>query len=910
MKNIKKGINCFFFCRIKLKQMKSLVCFSQGKQPNRYLFKDQLVSKSAQDALRLLKVNSDVLLAISTPLFRSSISPEAVLLSECPNLVFVTKESKQYPPMPYHVDIFPSNFNTPYAIFVGIKTQLPNKFPRMCVEFTKKELKSMKADDFLQRCLKIFSLQCTDTMLKWANDDPVAPTQTLENIFNQVRKENEIFFCCTISDDVVDKVKRRAQLSDEIISTENSFVTDMTKLSSYWIKQFLESKIFQDSTVYIFGGINPILKTHMNLVGEFGLLEKGYAASFGPVFLNFIDKFKTSLSFISNFKRNDEMIKKIRTSSSYNEKVFHEIEENNPDQNGRDFMSYYITPVQRYPRYLLLIRDIDKVTPSFHPDKPYLSMALESMDNANKTIDHQTYRVKQMLLMESISKTLPPSFFLMEEGRELVDQKNVKISKSKNANGILYLFNDIILLVKKGSKYDKLLTKDPIKPIAFQFSNGRPNAESIMAFIEDKDYIIHFEDYSSKQYWTEALINVRNSQVSTTYFDIVFAKWSDIDVGETLVPAMCHSGVLYNGNAIFFGGLNSQMVAINTLITYNQAEGSWTRENTDIPNRFNHSLVTWDECVYLISGQNYKTVFSDVWRLKNNKWESILSNNKLQVFGHTSVAYKNKIFIFGGKVDNKVVNTLNVLDLKDNSVSNLHFSNTPSPRYFHSALLHGTKMIIIGGMGEKHPVGDAYELDLESFEKGQTVSWKRLLKDELLARFNHQSALLQKYIFVIGGEDSQKKKLPFVCIDLATWTIKQFENIGNVPLLSITKSSLVQLDNTKFVLYGGMDSANKYPFGCEWFMYIEEGFDKSRIISATIVKNDENRRVITIESPNQSLTAEPRKSRNSDKKRQSKNKLKRLSGSDVNLISQSSKGSVFRRFSQFASSNASNEEST
>ena len=40
---------------------------------------------------------------------------------------------------------------------------------------------------------------------------------------------------------------------------------------------------------------------------------------------------------------------------------------------------YLITPVQRIPRYILLLKDIIKKTPEDHPDYPQLVQAEEKM---------------------------------------------------------------------------------------------------------------------------------------------------------------------------------------------------------------------------------------------------------------------------------------------------------------------------------------------------------------------------------------------------------------------------------------------------------------------------------------------------------------------------------------------------
>ena len=167
-------------------------------------------------------------------------------------------------------------------------------------------------------------------------------------------------------------------------------------------KEIKKSKIFDNIQFkFIFGEIPGIVNTHKKLLGDLKQIQVNYASEFGPVFLNFVDNFKVSLSFISKYKKVDEMIKQklLRPDA---EAKFKEIEDAN--ESGKTFMSYYITPVQRYPRYPLLIRDLIKCTPDFHPDKHYLTKALHEIDNANKRLDETSHKIKQLVEIEDIEK--------------------------------------------------------------------------------------------------------------------------------------------------------------------------------------------------------------------------------------------------------------------------------------------------------------------------------------------------------------------------------------------------------------------------------------------------------------------------------------------------------------------------
>ncbi len=56
----------------------------------------------------------------------------------------------------------------------------------------------------------------------------------------------------------------------------------------------------------------------------------------------------------------------------------------NPRSKGQNLQSYAIMPVQRVPRYLLLLRELIKWTSDSHPDRVNLDLALNHVDESAK----------------------------------------------------------------------------------------------------------------------------------------------------------------------------------------------------------------------------------------------------------------------------------------------------------------------------------------------------------------------------------------------------------------------------------------------------------------------------------------------------------------------------------------------
>ena len=82
-----------------------------------------------------------------------------------------------------------------------------------------------------------------------------------------------------------------------------------------------------------------------------------------------------------------------------------------------------ITPVQRIPRYKLLLEDVIRNTPETHPDKPSLRDALSQIESVAWHINEQLREHENGVRMLDIQQSLAGRFpSIMAPGRRLVRQ--------------------------------------------------------------------------------------------------------------------------------------------------------------------------------------------------------------------------------------------------------------------------------------------------------------------------------------------------------------------------------------------------------------------------------------------------------------------------------------------------------
>mmetsp|Transcript_981 Transcript_981/g.1642 ORF Transcript_981/g.1642 Transcript_981/m.1642 type:complete len:473 (-) Transcript_981:595-2013(-) len=125
--------------------------------------------------------------------------------------------------------------------------------------------------------------------------------------------------------------------------------------------------------------------------------------------------------------------------------------DNNKRCNNNDIFSFMITPIQRVPRYVMLLEDMLKNTPDYHKDFQPLNKALEAV----KKVAHQINESKRaaenfQVLLEIYNQLDPPVEDLVQPHRFIVC-RGVLVDFSqpkKHPNGKPYLcllFNDMFI---------------------------------------------------------------------------------------------------------------------------------------------------------------------------------------------------------------------------------------------------------------------------------------------------------------------------------------------------------------------------------------------------------------------------------------------------------------------------------
>ncbi|CAI6337713.1 unnamed protein product [Periconia digitata] len=155
----------------------------------------------------------------------------------------------------------------------------------------------------------------------------------------------------------------------------------------------------------------------------------------------------------------------------------------------------------------------------------------------------------------------------------------------------------------------------------------------------------------------------------------------------------------------------------------NQKEGAVSSPTgRSPPARTNHSVVTWNDKLYLFGGTDGINWFNDVWTYepRTNSWSELDCIGYIPVAreGHSATLVNDTMYIFGGRTQEGV----DLGDLAAFRISSRRWymfqnmGSSPSPRSGHSMTAFGKHVIVLGGepsssAADKNELSLAYVLD-------------------------------------------------------------------------------------------------------------------------------------------------------------------------------------------------------
>jgi N-acetylneuraminic acid mutarotase len=561
---------------------------------------------------------------------------------------------------------------------------------------------------------------------------------------------------------------RRSQIVAEIKDTEQSYVDFLELLVKDGITPLRKGAILPEADIKsIFSNIETIAGFHRIFLGEINDIVKSWTtdkSEIGSVFEKYHQYFKLYVEFVNNFDKSNTTLQRLLSKNA----KLKEIQAALVKKSGKlDFGALLIMPIQRVPRYVLLLKDLRSRTAEDHPDFAHLQKAVKSVKDISLHINSSKKDAELNAKALELKKRL--SGFdgeLIKPGRRFLRETEASIISSKGSTRVTVLFwNDFVMFCRPSDKRLSYMGSFATGKLQLRTVSPKEMKKKLRPTKEPKDGVRHKFIVSLIFFDVEILLAFKTEQEMQQLLDDhksaqleMGARWfkkvsggeglpvPDVrdNVGHALVSKLNSSTGVYTNTWYVYGG-SHKTVFYDDLWALDFEKAQWTRVDAnakgDKPGpRADHAMVVVGRRLFIWGGHNQGQFSRDVhiYNIDQNTWTCIPalplgSHNAAPPAraGHSaSVAEGRFILIFGGchfenVSSQKVYNELWLFDTETYQWFPAPGQNAMiPPRTQHScALLNGDHMVIYGGKGQ-----DNKDLnDMFSYDKNAGV-WTTLSK--------------------------------------------------------------------------------------------------------------------------------------------------------------------------------------
>ena len=248
--------------------------------------------------------------------------------------------------------------------------------------------------------------------------------------------------------------------------------------------------ILQPSDVAaLFGGVELLYNFHMIFLDDLNKSDGRVAR----VILKLCDYLKMYTNYLQNYtqaittfdaQRKNKLFQSFLTEAR-KKTVPSPASPSAPPAAVLDLMSYLIMPVQRVPRYELLLRELMRYTPGVHEEREVLEKALTKIQSIAQHINESGRRMEEMQRVMDVQARISGDYgTLLLPHRRLVREGSVqkmKGDKSGGGSGVLgggggrrlFVFNDLIIWTSESGRFRGHTRVDGMKVEAWSDSKGR-----------------------------------------------------------------------------------------------------------------------------------------------------------------------------------------------------------------------------------------------------------------------------------------------------------------------------------------------------------------------------------------------------------------------------------------------------
>ncbi|XP_076859221.1 faciogenital dysplasia isoform X2 [Brachyhypopomus gauderio] len=240
-------------------------------------------------------------------------------------------------------------------------------------------------------------------------------------------------------------------IAKELLHTEEAYVKRLNLLDQVFCTKLTEAGINQDVITGIFSNISSIYCFHHQfLLPELQMRitqEWNTNPRIGDILQKLAPFMKMYGEYVKNFDRAMDLVNTWTQRSTQFKSVVQNIQKQEVCGN-LTLQHHMLEPVQRIPRYELLLKDYLKKLPNEAPDRKDAEKALDLISTAANHSNAAIRKMEKMHKLLEVYERLDGEEDIVNPANELIKEGHIKKMSAKNGSAqdrYLYLFNTMLL---------------------------------------------------------------------------------------------------------------------------------------------------------------------------------------------------------------------------------------------------------------------------------------------------------------------------------------------------------------------------------------------------------------------------------------------------------------------------------
>ena len=235
----------------------------------------------------------------------------------------------------------------------------------------------------------------------------------------------------------MDYKEKKARIEQELIDTEESYLEGLHVLMNEFIEPIFEQKMIEPQyKKQIMCNIPQLISFHEQFLEELiiGPISKVFnkQSDYFKIYISYITQYQHILDIFGRFKNNKKL------------KMYLNIKR----KQNKPLTNHLILPIQRIPRYMLLLSELKKIIPKSKKNEyNEIENALKKVEEICNEINEKQREIENMSQCLQISQHLKglDDINIVEPQRKYIDHFIFK-RKNDKKNRQFFVFNDIVII--------------------------------------------------------------------------------------------------------------------------------------------------------------------------------------------------------------------------------------------------------------------------------------------------------------------------------------------------------------------------------------------------------------------------------------------------------------------------------